>query len=138
MVGRRPISGEGGVEGVFVGGHVPVIGGIEIMQVICQVITSSAEGVVGFIESQVSFFLLLICGVENIFLLSLGTKIETMIRRFSHFRLLILRWKRVSTNTRLAPGLTPRECSWIELTSSHRRAVLAGGRAGCQGLVRRG
>ena len=95
MVGwRRPISGKGGVEGVFVGGHVPVIGCIEIMQVICQVITSSAEGGVGFIKSQVSFFLLLICGVENIFFLSLGTKIETMIRGFSHFGLLITRRKK--------------------------------------------
>ena len=132
LVGWRPISGKGGVEGVFVGGHVPVIGCIEIMQVICQVITSSAEGGIGFVKSQVSSFLLLICGVQNVFLQILGTKIETMIRRFSHFRLLILRWKRVSTNPRLAPGLTPRECSRVELTSSHRLAILAGWRAGCQ------
>ena len=125
MVGwRRPISGKGGVEGVFVGGHVLVKGGIEIMVVICQVITGSAEGCVGFVKSQISPFLLLKCGVENVFLLILGTKVETVIGRFSHFRLVIIRWKRVSTNTGLAPGLTSRECSWVELTSSHRRTVL--------------
>ena len=130
--GWRPISGKGGVEGVFVGGHVPVIVCIEIMQVICQVITSSAEGCIGFVESQISFLLLLICGVENVFLLILGTKIETMIRGFSHFRLVIIRRKRVSPNTRLGPSLTSRECSRVELTSSHRWTVLAGWRAGRQ------
>ena len=124
LVGWRSISGKGGVVGIFVGGHVPVIGGIEIMQVICQVITGSAEGCVGFVKSQISPFLLLKCGVENVFLLILGTKVETVIGRFSHFRLVIIRWKRVSTNTGLAPSLTSRECSWVELTSSHRRTVL--------------
>ena len=63
-----------------------------------------------------------------------------MIRRFSHFRLVIIRWERVSPNTWPAtgPGLTPRECSRVELTASHRRAVLAGWGAGSERLVRRG